>query len=174
MEEVEINKLEGVIEAILFTMGESVELNKIAAAIEHDEETTRKIIHRMMDKYEAEDRGVRIIELEDAFQMCTKTQMYEYLIRVAKQPKKYVLTDVLLETLSIIAYKQPVTRGEIEELRGVNTSYVLGVLLEKNLIHEAGRKEALGRPILYATSEGFLRHFGLSSLEELPPLPQET
>ena len=109
MEEVEINKLEGVIEAILFTMGESVELNKIAAAIEHDEETTRKIIHRMMDKYDAEDRGVRIIELEDAFQMCTKTQMYEYLIRVAKQPKKYVLTDVLLETLSIIAYKQPVT-----------------------------------------------------------------
>ena len=84
------------------------------------------------------------------------------------------LTRAMLETLSIIAYKQPVTRGEIEELRGVNTSYVLGVLLEKNLIHEAGRKEALGRPVLYATSEGFLRHFGLSSLEELPPLPQET
>ena len=131
MEEVEINKLEGVIEAILFTMGESVELNKIAAAIEHDEETTRKIIHRMMDKYEAEDRGVRIIELEDAFQMCTKTQMYEYLIRVAKQPKKYVLTDVLLETLSIIAYKQPVTKLEIEKIRGVKSDHAVNKLVER-------------------------------------------
>ena len=113
MEEVEINKLEGIIEAVLFVMGDSVELSKIASAIEHDEDTTRKIIHRMMDKYESEDRGIRIIELEDAFQMCTKKEMYEYLIRVAKQPKKYVLTDVLLETLSIIAYKQPVTKLEI-------------------------------------------------------------
>ena len=95
MDEVEISRLEGVIEAVLFTMGES-----IAPAIGHDKDTTRKIIHRMMDKYEAEDRGIRVIELEDAFQMCTKKETYEYLIRGAKQPKKYVLTDVLLETLS--------------------------------------------------------------------------
>ena len=100
--------MEAVIEAILFTMGESVELKKIAAAIEHDEATTRKIIHRLQDKYEAEDRGLRIIELEDSFQLCTKREMYDYLIRIAKQPKKCVLTDVLLETLSIIAYRQPV------------------------------------------------------------------
>ena len=110
MDTVEIKKLEGIIEAVLFAMGDSVELGQIALAIEHDEETTRKIIHQMMDRYETEDRGIRIIELEDAFQMCTKKEMYEYLIRVAKQPKKYVLTDVLLETLSIIAYKQPVTK----------------------------------------------------------------
>ena len=109
MESVEIKKLEGAIEAILFTMGDSVELGKIAAAVEHDEDTVRKIIHQMMDKYEEEDRGVRIVELENSFQMCTKPEMYEYLIRVARQPRKYVLTDVLLETLSIIAYKQPVT-----------------------------------------------------------------
>ena len=102
MREVEIRRLEGVIEAVLFTMGDSVELGKIAAAIGHDEETTQKLIHSMMDKYEAEDRGVRIIELENSFQMCTKKEMYEYLIRVAKQPKKYTLTYVLLETLSII------------------------------------------------------------------------
>ena len=101
----EIEKLQGIIEGILFTMGDSVELSKIAAAIEHDEETTRKIIHLMMDKYEAQDRGIRIIELEQAFQMCTKKEIYEYLIRVAKQPRKYVLTDVMLETLSIVAYK---------------------------------------------------------------------
>ena len=170
MEEVEINKLEGVIEAILFTMGESVELNKIAAAIEHDEETTR---HRMMDKYEAEDRGVRIIELEDAFQMCTKTQMYEYLIRVAKQPKKYVLTDVLLETLSIIAYKQPVTKLEIEKIRGVKSDHAVNKLVEYNLVCEKGRMEAPGKPILFGTTEEFLRRFSIQSVEDLPSLNPE-
>ena len=173
MEEVEINKLEGVIEAILFTMGESVELNKIAAAIEHDEETTRKIIHRMMDKYEAEDRGVRIIELEDAFQMCTKTQMYEYLIRVAKQPKKYVLTDVLLETLSIIAYKQPVTKLEIEKIRGVKSDHAVNKLVEYNLVCEKGRMGAPGKPILFGTTEEFLRRFSIQSVEDLPSLNPE-
>mgnify|MGYP000074392391 FL=1 len=173
MEEVEINKLEGVIEAILFTMGESVELNKIAAAIEHDEETTRKIIHRMMDKYDAEDRGVRIIELEDAFQMCTKTQMYEYLIRVAKQPKKYVLTDVLLETLSIIAYKQPVTKLEIEKIRGVKSDHAVNKLVEYNLVCEKGRMEAPGKPILFGTTEEFLRRFSIQSVEDLPSLNPE-
>ena len=173
MEEVEINKLEGVIEAILFTMGESVELNKIASAIEHDEETTRKIIHRMMDKYEAEDRGVRIIELEDAFQMCTKTQMYEYLIRVAKQPKKYVLTDVLLETLSIIAYKQPVTKLEIEKIRGVKSDHAVNKLVEYNLVCEKGRMEAPGKPILFGTTEEFLRRFSIQSAEDLPSLNPE-
>ncbi len=173
MEEVEINKLEGVIEAILFTMGESVELNKIAAAIEHDEETTRKIIHRMMDKYDAEDRGVRIIELEDAFQMCTKTQIYEYLIRVAKQPKKYVLTDVLLETLSIIAYKQPVTKLEIEKIRGVKSDHAVNKLVEYNLVCERGRMDAPGKPILFGTTEEFLRRFSIQSVEDLPSLNPE-
>ena len=173
MEEVEINKLEGVIEAILFTMGESVELNKIAAAIEHDEETTRKIIHRMMDKYDAEDRGVRIIELEDAFQMCTKTQMYEYLIRVAKQPKKYVLTDVLLETLSIIAYKQPVTKLEIEKIRGVKSDHAVNKLVEYNLVCERGGMDAPGKPILFGTTEEFLRRFSIQSVEDLPSLNPE-
>ena len=173
MEEVEINKLEGVIEAILFTMGESVELNKIAAAIEHDEETTRKIIHRMMDKYDAEDRGVRIIELEDAFQMCTKTQMYEYLIRVAKQPKKYVLTDVLLETLSIIAYKQPITKVEIEKIRGVKSDHAVNKLVEYNLVCERGRMDAPGKPILFGTTEEFLRRFSIQSVEDLPSLNPE-
>ena len=112
----EQKKLQAAIEAILFAMGGSVELKKLAQAIGHDEETTKKIIRQMMDRYEKEDRGIRIIELEASFQMCTKKEMYEYLIRVAKQPKKQVLTDVLLETLSIIAYKQPVTKLEIEKI----------------------------------------------------------
>ena len=173
MEEVEINKLEGIIEAVLFDMGDSVELSKIASAIEHDEDTTRKIIHRMMDKYESEDRGIRIIELEDAFQMCTKKEMYEYLIRVAKQPKKYVLTDVLLETLSIIAYKQPVTKLEIEKIRGVKSDHAVNKLVEYNLVCECGRLDAPGRPILFGTTEEFLRRFSVQSVEDLPSLNPE-
>lgn len=173
MEEVEIKRLEGVIEAVLFTMGESVELSKIAAAVGHDADTTRKLIHKMMDKYETEDRGVHIIELEDAFQMCTKKEMYEYLIRVARQPKKYVLTDVLLETLSIIAYKQPVTKLEVEKIRGVKSDHAVNRLIEYNLVYEVGRLDAPGRPALFATTEEFLRRFGVGSTKELPVPAQD-
>lgn len=173
MDEVEISRLEGVIEAVLFTMGESVELEKIAAAIGHDKDTTRKIVHRMMDKYEAEDRGIRVIELEDAFQMCTKKETYEYLIRVAKQPKKYVLTDVLLETLSIIAYKQPVTKLEVEKIRGVKSDHAVNKLVEYNLVCECGRLDAPGKPILFGTTEEFLRRFSVQSVEDLPSLNPE-
>ena len=173
MNSVEINKLEGIIEAILFTMGDSVELKKIAAAIEHDENTTRKIIHQMMDKYQSEDRGVRIVELEQSFQMCTKTEYYEYLIRIAKQPKKYALTEVQLETLSIIAYKQPVTKLEIEKIRGVKSDHAVNKLVEYNLICEKGRLDAPGRPLLFGTTEEFLRRFGVQSVDELPGLNSE-
>ena len=173
MESVEIKKLEGAIEAILFTMGDSVELGKIAAAVEHDEDTVRKIIHQMMDKYEEEDRGVRIVELENSFQMCTKPEMYEYLIRVARQPRKYVLTDVLLETLSIIAYKQPVTKLEIEKIRGVKSHHAVNKLVEYNLVCEEGRLDAPGRPLLFGTTEEFLRRFSIHSIEDLPGLNPE-
>ena len=173
MREVEIRRLEGVIEAVLFTMGDSVELGKIAAAIGHDEETTQKLVHSMMDKYEAEDRGVRIIELENAFQMCTKKELYEYLIRVAKQPKKYTLTDVLLETLSIIAYKQPVTKLEVEKIRGVKSDHAVNKLVEYNLVCEKGRLDAPGKPILFGTTEEFLRRFDIRSVDDLPSLNPE-
>lgn len=169
----EIQKLEAIIEAILFTMGESVELSKIAAAIEHDEETTRKIIHNMMDRYEAEDRGIKILELEGSYQMCTKTEMYEYLIRIAKQPKKHVLSDVLLETLSIIAYKQPITKLEIEKIRGVKCDHAVNKLVEYNLICELGRLDAPGRPLLFGTTQDFLRCFGVQSIQELPIVNQD-
>lgn len=169
----EIEKLQGAIEAILFTMGDSVELEKIAAAVGHDENTTRKIIHNMMDRYDAEDRGIRIIELDNAFQLCTKKEMYEYLIRVAKQPKRYVLTDVLLETLSIIAYKQPVTKLEIEKIRGVKSDHAVNKLVEYGLVEETGRMDAPGRPLLFGTTEEFLRRFSVQSLDELPSLNPE-
>ena len=169
----EIEKLQSAIEAILFAMGDSVELDKLADAIGHDEETTKKLIHSMMDRYEEEDRGIKIIELDNAYQLCTKKEMYEYLIRVAKQPKRYVLTDVLLETLSIIAYKQPVTKLEIEKIRGVKTDHAVNKLVEYGLVEETGRLDAPGRPLLFGTTEEFLRRFSIHSLDELPVLDQE-
>ena len=169
----EMDKLQAAVEAILFTMGESVEVAKIASAIGHDEETTRKLIRGMMDRYDKEDRGIRIIELEDSFQLCTKKEMYEYLIRVAKQPRRYTLTEVLLETLSIVAYKQPVTRLEIEKIRGVKSDHAVNKLVEYGLVEEKGRLEAPGRPLLFGTTEEFLRRFSLQSLDELPSVNPE-
>ena len=166
----EEKRYEAIIEAILFTMGESVELAKIAAAIELDKEETKKIIDGMIGHYEDPSIGVQIIELDGAYQMCTKSEMYEYLIRIAKQPKKHVLTDVLLETLSIIAYKQPVTKIEIEKIRGVKSDHAVNKLVEYNLVKELGRLNAPGRPILFGTTEEFLRSFGVQALDELPVL----
>uniref|UniRef100_UPI003FF066B0 SMC-Scp complex subunit ScpB n=1 Tax=Roseburia sp. TaxID=2049040 RepID=UPI003FF066B0 len=161
---------EAIIEAILFTMGESVELEKIAGAVELDKEQTEKILAGLMERYEKDDRGMKIIELDGAYQMCTKSEMYEYLIRVAKQPKRQVLTDVLLETLSIIAYKQPVTKAEIEKIRGVACDHAVNKLVEYNLVCELGRLDAPGRPLLFGTTEEFLRSFGVQSVDELPVL----
>ena len=110
------------------------------------------------------------MELEGAYQMCTKPEMYDYLIKIAKQPKKHVLTDVLLETLSIIAYKQPVTRIEIEKIRGVSCDHAVNKLVEYNLVCELGRLDAPGRPLLFGTTEEFLRSFGVHSVDELPVL----
>lgn len=169
----DLEKIEASIEAVLFTMGESVEVDKIATAIEQDVDTTKRIIHNMMDKYSAADRGIKIIELENSFQMCTKTEYYETLIKVASQPRKYVLTDTLLETLSIIAYKQPVTKLEIEKIRGVNSDHSVSRLIEYGLAAEVGRLDAPGRPMLLGTTEEFLRTFGVQSLDELPEISTE-
>lgn len=164
---------ESAIEAILFTMGESVELDKIAAALELDKKIAKKYIENLMERYAGEEHGMQIIELEGSYQMCTKNEMYEYLIRIAKQPKKRVLTDVLLETLSIIAYKQPITKAEIEKIRGVSSDHAVSKLVEYRLVGEIGRLDAPGRPMLFGTTEEFLRSFGVHSIEELPVLGAE-
>ena len=166
-------QLESIIEAILFTMGDSVEVSKIASAIEQDVPTTEKLIHNMMDKYQKEERGIRIIEQDHAYQLCSKPEMYEYLIRIAKQPKKYVLTDVMLETLSIIAYRQPITKLEIEKIRGVKSDHAVNKLIEYNLVCELGRLDAPGRPLLFGTTEEFLRRFSVQSLDDLPGIEPE-
>jgi len=172
-EKMDIQKIEATIEAVLFAMGESVEVEKIAVAINHDVDTTKKIVHNMMDKYEVLDRGIKIIELENSFQLCTKAEFYENLIKVASQPRKYTLTDVLLETLSIIAYKQPITKIEIEKIRGVSCEHAVSKLVEYGLVVEVGRLDAPGRPMLFGTTENFLRSFGVQSIEELPVINAE-
>ncbi|MCL2864611.1 MAG: SMC-Scp complex subunit ScpB [Lachnospiraceae bacterium] len=169
----EIQRIQGIIEAILFTMGDSVPLGQIAHAIDHDKETTRRMIHQLKDSYNQSDRGITILELDDSFQMCTKKEMYEYLIKIAKQPRKNVLTDVSLETLSIIAYRQPVTRLEIEKIRGVKSDHSVNKLIEYGLVEEVGRLDVPGRPIQFGTSEEFLRRFGVSSIHDLPTIEPE-
>ena len=169
----DIEHYEGAIEALLFAMGKSVSLSAIAKAIGHDTETTRKIIDNMMLSYNTAKRGIKIIELENSYQMCTKEEYYDYLVKLALQPKKASLSDVMLETLSIIAYKQPVTKAEIEQIRGVSCSHAINKLLEYGLITEAGRLNAPGRPILLATTEEFLRTFGVQSVENLPSISPE-
>ena len=169
----EIQALEAQIEAILFTMGEAVEAERIAMALDHDVDTVRRVARNMMDRYRSLDRGIQIIELNDSYQMSTKQSMYESIIKIAHVPKKHVLTEVLLETLSIVAYKQPITRQEIEAIRGVSCDHAVNKLVEYGLITEIGRLDAPGRPILFGTTEDFLRSFGLASLDELPIVKPE-
>ncbi len=163
-------KNEAVLEAILFTMGDSVEVSRLAAVLELSVKEVKEILESMQEKYEREDRGISLLWLEDSVQLSTKAEMYEYLIKIAKTPRKMVLTDTVIETLSIIAYKQPVTRLEIERIRGVSCDHAVNKLLEYDLITELGRLDAPGRPLLFGTTEQFLRCFGVKSLDELPEL----
>ena len=166
-------EMEGVIEALLFTMGEALELSRIAGALEEDPEVVRQALLDMQKKLNRSDRGVQLMELDGSYQLCTKASLYPYLIKLVHIPKKEVLTDVLLETLSIIAYKQPVTRQEIEAIRGVRSDRAVNKLVEYDLVCEVGRLDAPGRPILFGTTEEFLRCFGVSSLGELPAAAPE-
>ena len=164
---------EAVIEAVLFTMGGAVELRQLAAAIGQEKETARAAVERLTKRYREETRGMEIKQLEDSYQMCTQSEYYENLIRVAAAPKKQVLSDVVLETLSIIAYRQPVTKMEIEKIRGVKSDHAVNRLVEYDLVYEAGRLDAPGRPALFATTEEFMRRFGVDSLGELPDVNPE-
>lgn len=160
-------------EAILFSMGDAVEAVHIAQALEVSIDTIENILTKLMDKYNNADRGIMLTMIDGAYQLCTKKEMYDYLIKIAHVPKPKEITEVMLETLSIIAYKQPVTRLEVERIRGVNSDHTINKLIEYNLICEVGRKDAPGRPILFATTEEFLRSFGIESTEELPELDSD-
>lgn len=159
---------EAAAEAILFSMGESVDLATLSAALELTEQETKEILKSLRDRYKKEHHGISLLKLNGAYQLSTKPEYYEQLIRIASHPKKPVLTDVVMETLSIIAYRQPVTKAEIEKIRGVKSDHAVNRLVEYDLVEEVGRLDAPGRPILFGTTETFLRYFGISSTEQLP------
>ncbi len=158
------------LESILFAMGDSVEVSKLAAVIEEDEDKTRKLLLELQKEYNDDSHGIELLELEDSFQFATKAGMYDYLIKIAKAPRKMQLSDSVIETLSIVAYKQPITRLEVESIRGVSSDYAINKLLEYNLICELGRKDAPGKPLLFGTTEEFLRSFGVKSIKDLPEI----
>lgn len=164
---------QAMIEAILFSMGESVSKKQLMAALDIPEDLFFYLIDQLKRKYNRKDSGIRLLELDGSYQLCTRPEYYDQLIKIVNQPKKPKLTDVMMETLSIIAYKQPVTKQEIEAIRGVKCDHPVNKLLEYNLIREAGRLDAVGRPILFRTTEEFLRCFGVGSIKELPEIEQD-
>ena len=160
--------LTSAIEAILFSVGESVSIDRLASALEMDKRKLTKQLEGIIYNYNNRDRGIRIIDLDGSLQLCTRNEYYGILAKVVNTPKKLSLTDVVLETLSIIAYKQPITRPEIEAIRGVSCVHAINKLIEYNLVQEVGRLDAPGRPIMFGTTEEFLRCFGVSSTNDLP------
>ena len=168
-------KIKGIIEAILFTMGRAVPLEQLTAVLEMDREPLRELLLEMKEEYNKEEaRGICLIELDDSWQICTKIETYDYVRKLVSQPKKRSLTDVMLETLSIIAYKQPVPKQEIEAIRGVKCDFAVNKLVEYKLVMELGRLDTIGKPIVFGTTEEFLRCFGVSSIEELPDIDEVT
>ena len=165
--------IQGKVEGILFAMGESVSIKEIAAALEIEEKDLLEVIDNMKEDYADPSRGIQLGTLEDSIQLRTKDDYFDDLIKIATAPKKNVLTDSVLETLSIIAYKQPVTRADVEKIRGVNSDFGINKLLEYGLIKELGRLDAPGKPLLFGTSEQFLRAFNVDSIEDLPQLSSD-
>ncbi len=171
MEEVSINnRLMSVIESLLFVSGEPLKIKEIANIIECDINFTNVLLKNMTNKYEEDDRGIKLIEIEGSYQLVTKKKNSEFIQKLLKTNVRQSLSQAALETLSIVVYKQPITRVDIDEIRGVKSDRAIQTLLEKELIKECGRLEVPGRPILYATTEEFLRHFGLENLSQMPSL----
>ena len=170
----ELKEMEAALEAILFAAGEPVAVERICLTLDLDRATVEAVCQRLADQYSYERRGLRLVRMETSYQLCSAPE-YAPLIRKAFESRKPAkLSQPALEVLSIIAYYQPVTRAYIDQVRGVDSSYTVGLLLERELIEEAGRLAVPGRPIQYRTTKNFLRSFGLASLEELPELPSSS
>ena len=170
----ELKELEGAIEGILFAAGDPVPVERICFTLEQDSETVESVCQKLADQYSYERRGIRLIRLENSWQMCSAPEYATYVRKAMESRKPAKLSQPALEVLSIIAYFQPVTRAYIEQVRGVDSSYTVGLLLERELICEAGRLSVPGRPMQFRTTKNFLRAFGLSSLDDLPELPSST
>ena len=163
--------MESAIEAILFAAGEPVGVERLCLTLEADRPTVDAVCQRLADHYSYERRGIRLIRLDNCYQLCSSPEYAHHIRRAFESRKPARLSQPALEVLAVIAYYQPATRAYVDQVRGVDSSYTVGLLLERDLIEECGRLAVPGRPILYRTTQNFLRSFGLSSLEELPELP---
>ena len=170
----ELKEMEAALEAILFAAGEPVDVDRICLTLEMDKETVTAVCQRLADRYSYERRGLRLIRMDNTYQLCSAPEYADLIRKTFESRKPAKLSQPALEVLSIIAYYQPVTRAYVDQVRGVDSSYTVGLLLERELIEEAGRLAVPGRPIQYRTTNNFLRSFGMSSLDELPELPSST
>lgn len=170
----ELKEMEAALEAILFAAGEPVDVDRICLTLEMDKETVDAVCQRLADQYSYDRRGLRLIRMDNTYQLCSAPEYADLIRKTFESRKPAKLSQPALEVLSIIAYYQPVTRAYIDQVRGVDSSYTVGLLLERELIEEAGRLAVPGRPIQYRTTKNFLRSFGMSNLEELPELPSST
>lgn len=167
------NNLTGTLEAILFAAGEPLEIDKIAGVMEIDEDAVCKLYEQLNNEYDKRAAGITVLRLKNKLQMCTRKEYFSY-VRAALEIKRNApLSQAAFEVLAVIAYNQPVTKSFIEQVRGVDCSGVVSSLCEKGLIEEQGRLDLPGRPLLYGTTDSFLRCFGMSTLAELPPIPRD-
>lgn len=164
--------LKGRIEAILFVAGEAVSVRDLARALQTGEEEIRNTVCAIRDEYDYEQRGFMLKRFNDKVQLATRPLYAGDVVRLLQPVQQQSLSQAAMETLAVVAYKQPVTRAEVEQIRGVKCDYSLQSLINKGLIREAGRKDTIGRPILFCTTDEFLSHFGLEGLEGLPPIPE--
>ncbi len=168
----ELEKAEAIIEAMLFSTGGIITIKDIMNIVELGSEDIEKIMQKMRAKYESKNSGIELIKAEDGYQLCTKKEYYEYIVPLFDNRSKPSISNAALETLSIIAYNPKITRSEIDAIRGVNSDGTIYKLLEYNLIEEAGKLDAPGRPVLYKVTPEFMKMFGISSLDDLPELPR--
>ena len=168
----EQSKVKGIIESILFAAGREVRITELMSALELSSDEVIRAVNSLKEDYKKEDRGLEIINIEDSYQLCTKKENYEYIYPIFDKRSKPSLSQAALETLAIIAYNPRITRAEIETIRGVNSDGTMYKLLDYNLIEEAGKLDAPGKPMTYKTTNEFLKMFGISNLKELPPLPR--
>lgn len=167
-------EMRAIVEGLLFVSGDQgLEVKQISDVLEISAEAAVELIEDLQSGYQSDDRGLELVETAGTCKLMTKSGLAPYIKRLIDSPVSSTLSQAALETLAIVAYKQPITRAEIEEVRGVKTERALQTLTSKGLVKEVGRAEGTGRAILYGTSDDFLEHFGLKSIEELPPLPEE-
>lgn len=165
-------KKQATIEAILFSAGKEVEIKELMGTLELSEQEIKEIVEKMKEKYEQDERGIEIIKVGDAYQLSTKTELYEYIYPIIDKRSKPTLSQAALEIISIIAYNPKITKPEIEAIRGVNCDGTIYKLLEYNLVEIVGKADAPGKPLMYEVTKDFFRLFGFTSLEDLPELPK--